>query len=236
MNANLNMSSAAWVAIDGPAGAGKTTVARLVARRLGYLYVDTGAMYRAITLKVLRLGTPLCSQSLRDLLRATDVRLLMPEDQSESRVFLDNQDVTAEIRSTWINRWVSPVSARSEVRQKMQRLQRQLAALGGVVMEGRDIGTAVLPAAGTKVFLTAARRDRVYRRTKELRAAGRRTSALQQFLAMGRRDRIDRRRADSPLRVAPDATVIDSTLLTADEVCECVIALHMFRHGGRSLQ
>lgn len=228
--------SAGSIAIDGPAGAGKTTVARLVARNLGLLYVDTGAMYRAITLKVLKSGAPLCPATLRDLLRSTAVHLSMTPGGAESKVYLDGEDVTRAIRSSWVNRWVSAVSARPEVRQEMQRLQRRLAARSSVVMEGRDIGTVVMPDAGTKVFLTAARRERVFRRTRELRGAGIRTSALQQFIDLGRRDRLDRGREDSPLRPAWDATVIDSTLISPEEVSECIIALHNSRRDGGSLR
>jgi cytidylate kinase len=221
------------VAIDGPAGAGKTTVARIVAAKLGYLYVDTGAMYRAVTLRVLRTGAPLVRDSLQPLVSSLDLRLLDGHRGSgEPRVLLDGEDVSQAIRCAAVTGWVSAVSADPAVRRAMVGLQRALAGAGGVVMEGRDIGTVVLPEAGTKVFLTAARRERARRRAKELARQGRPASVLQQYLAIRRRDRLDMSRPDSPLRTAADATIVDTTLLGPEEVAACVLALHSLGRKG----
>lgn len=219
------------VAIDGPAAAGKTTAARLVAARLGYLYVDTGAMYRALTLKFLRLGMPFREASLSSLAACTQVGLAAGPGES-LRVFLDCREVGDAIRSPAVTAWVSPVSAAPEVRRAMAGLQRALAAKGPVVMEGRDIGTVVLPGARTKVFLTASRQERARRRARDLRAAGRAASVLGQYLALRRRDGFDRHRAHAPLSLAPDAVLIDTTLLSPDDVAECIAALHERGAGG----
>lgn len=219
------------MAIDGPGASGKTTAARLVAARLGYLYVDTGATYRALTLKVLRLGTPLAAGSLSSLAVSTCVSLGVSAEGS-SLVFLDGQDVTSAIRSPAVTAWVSAVSADPDVRRAMAGLQRELAAGGRVVMEGRDIGTVVLPGAATKVFLTAARWERARRRARDLRLAGHEAGVLGQYFALRRRDGLDRTRADSPLRIAPGAVLIDTTLLGPDEVAECIVALHQRGPGG----
>jgi len=222
------------IAIDGPAGSGKTTVARLVAGRLGYLYVDTGAMYRAVTLRLLRQGTPLLPSSLLPVLYGLDVRLDVRPGNGYTRVWLDGQDVSQAIRGPRINSYVSEVSANPMVRRAMVAIQRRLALLGPVVMEGRDVGSVVLPQAGTRVYLTAALRHRAWRRYREMvSAAGRRvTTPLGQYWAIRRRDRYDRGRADSPLTLAPGATLIDSGRLTAAEVADCIVILHRVNTGG----
>jgi cytidylate kinase len=222
---------AGWIAIDGPAAAGKTTAARLVAERLGYLYVDTGAMYRALTLKVLKVGMPLRSGSLRPLLAATSVSLVTNAGFTP-RVFLDGCDVTAAIRCREVTARVSQVSAVPEVREAMVRLQRRIACRHAVVMEGRDVGTVVLPQAKTKVFLTAARRERARRRLKDFLRSGHEATFLGQYLALMRRDRLDSRRAHSPLKMSPDAVLIDTTLLAPDNVADCIVSLHQRGGGG----
>lgn len=213
------------VAIDGPAAAGKTTAAGLVAARLGYMYVDTGAMYRALTLKVLRLGMPLETASLNTIAACTQV-LLAADTNADPRVYLDGEHVGDKIRGPEVTAWVSRVSAHPVIRCAMVALQRALASEGGVVMEGRDIGTVVLPEAATKVFLTASRQERARRRAADLRRQGHRAEVSAQYFALRRRDGFDRRRAHSPLKLASDAVLIDTTLLAPDEVAEWIIALH----------
>lgn len=223
------------IAIDGPAGSGKTTVARLVAARLGYIYVDTGAMYRAVTLRFLQQGIPLGSPALLEqVLSSLSIRLGVTPAQGITPVWLDNVDVSLAIRSVQVTRWVSPVSALPVVRRAMVRIQRELAASGCLVMEGRDITTVVLPDATTKIFLTAALRERAQRRAKELRAQGRTTSRLEQYWALRRRDRYDSTRADSPLSLSSTATIVDTTLLTPQEAADCIVALHLVNTGGEA--
>lgn len=225
------------IAIDGPAGSGKTTVARLLAEQLGYVYVDTGAMYRAVTLRLLQQGAPF--EQDRSILAAViadlNVKLGLTSSGQAAPVWLDNVDVSRPIRSAAVTGLVSAVSADPAVRQAMVRLQREMAANGRVVMEGRDIGTVVLPNAITKVLLTAALRERAQRRAKELRGRGLPASRMAQYWAIRRRDQLDRNRTDSPLALAADATVVDSTLLGPAEVVAVIVALHQ-RHlkGGVS--
>lgn len=221
------------IAIDGPAGSGKTTVAKLVAARLGYTYVDTGAMYRAVTLRFLKQGIPLApDDALEQVLSALSIRLGLTPAEGVTPVWLDNVVVSQAIRSAQVTKWVSPVSALPVVRRAMVRIQSELAASGCLVMEGRDITTVVLPDATTKIFLTAALRERAQRRAKELRSQGHRTTRLQQYWAIRRRDHYDRTRADSPLTLASTATVVDTTLLTPDDAADCIVALHLVNTGG----
>lgn len=222
------------IAIDGPAGSGKTTVARLLAARLGYIYVDTGAMYRAVTLRVIRQGVPFATDrdALAAMLKDIDVRLAHGDHGQPAAVWLDGLDVSTAIRSAAVTAAVSAVSAEPLVRQAMVRLQRQMAASGRVVMEGRDIGTVVLPHAVTKVLLTAALRERAQRRARELRGRGVMTTRMNQYWAIRRRDRLDRSRSDSPLALASDATIVDTTLLNAEEVAAVVMSLHRLNCGG----
>lgn len=212
------------VAIDGPAAAGKSTVARRVAERLGYLYVDTGAMYRAITLKALEEGVPLDDpDALAALARRTVVDLR--RGTGGDTVWLDGRDVTRAIRRPEVTRAVSQVSAVPGVRQALVAQQRRLAAGGGVVMEGRDIGTNVLPGAEVKVYLTASEEERARRRHRELAAAGYTQELTALVREIRERDTYDAARAVAPLRRPDDATVIDSTALDIDAVVERVLAL-----------
>ena len=225
----------AWpasIAIDGPAGSGKTTVARLVAARLGYLYVDTGAMYRAVTLRVLRQGAALAEESLTPLLADVRLRLGLAAEAGLTPVWLDNQRVDGLIRGAQVTRHVSAVSAHHLVRRAMVALQREIGNGVPVVMEGRDIGTVVLPGATTKVLLTASLAERARRRARETVARGTKTTPMAQYWALRRRDRFDRTRADSPLRLAPGATVVDSTRLGPAEVADRIVVLHAAHTGG----
>ena len=211
------------VAIDGPAGAGKSTIARHLARHFGLLNLETGAMYRAFALKALRAGLPLDeSKSLEGLAPSTTIRLQPGEE--ENRVLLDGEDVTGLIRNQIVTDAASRVSVFPAVRALMVRLQQQLGAEGGVVMEGRDIGTVVFPHAEVKIFLDAAPEVRGLRRFDQLgpKPAQQPEEVIRDLRA---RDERDRNRADSPLKPAPDAVVLDSTDMTLQEVVEAAEAI-----------
>ncbi|RKY58723.1 MAG: (d)CMP kinase [Candidatus Latescibacterota bacterium] len=212
------------VAIDGPAASGKSTTARLVAERLGYRWVDTGAMYRALALKVVREGIkPWEEGRLREMLGRTEVRL--EEGDGGLRVLLDGEDVTELVRSPEVTRAVSWVCALPFVREAMVQLQRRMAAGGGVVMEGRDIGTIVVPDAEVKVFLDADVRERARRRWRELREKGMDVSLEDVERELEERDRKDSAREHSPLRRAPDAILVDTTNLSVEEQVERIVRM-----------
>ncbi|MDI6709501.1 MAG: (d)CMP kinase [Thermoanaerobacterales bacterium] len=210
------------VAIDGPAGAGKSTVARLVAREIGYRYVDTGAMYRALTLLALRKGIPCDAEDLVAELAAR-ARIIMNGDGPVPSVILDGEDVGTAIRQPEVSRHVSLVARIPAVRERLTELQRRMAAAGRVVMEGRDIGTVVLPHAEHKFFITASAEERARRRQRELAAAGRQCDLDVLAREIARRDFIDSTREVAPLRPAPDALVIDTTERTIDQVVEMIV-------------
>jgi cytidylate kinase len=204
------------VAIDGPAGAGKSTVARHLARHFGLLNLETGAMYRAFALRALRAGLPLDeSAGLERLSAETAIRLEPGEE--DNRVLLDGEDVTGLIRNQTVTDAASRVSVFPAIRAWMVRLQQQMGAEGGVVMEGRDIGTVVFPQAQVKIFLDAAPEVRGMRRYEQLGAepAQQPEEVIRDLRA---RDERDRNRADSPLKPAPDAVLLDSTRLTLEQV------------------
>jgi CMP/dCMP kinase len=210
------------VAIDGPAGAGKSTIARHLARHFGLLNLETGAMYRAFALKALRLEVPLDDPAALDRLAAeTDIKLEPGED--ENRVLLDGEDVTGQIRNQTVTDAASRVSVFPPIRAAMVKRQQQMGAQGGVVMEGRDIGTVVFPNAEVKIFLDAAPEVRGMRRYDQLGQAGHTTGAKptpppeEVIRDLHARDERDRNRADSPLRPAPDAFLINSTNLSLEE-------------------
>jgi CMP/dCMP kinase len=204
------------IAIDGPAGSGKSTVARAVAERLGLDYLDTGAMYRSVALAALRDGIdPTAAEPVAELARRTAIEV-------GTRVLVDGEDATAGIRGPEVTAAVSAVAANPEVRRELVRRQREWGeARGGGVVEGRDIGTVVFPGAGVKVFLTAAGGERARRRTRETADMG-----FDQVAAdMGRRDRFDSTRTDSPMLVAEDAVVIDTTGRSIESVVDEVVAM-----------
>ena len=212
------------VAIDGPAASGKSTTARLVAERLGYRWVDTGAMYRALALKAVREKIkPWEEGRLREMLGRTGVRL--EEGDGGLRVLLDGEDVTDLVRSPEVTRAVSWVCALPFVREAMVQLQRRMAASGGVVMEGRDIGTVVVPDAEVKVFLDADVRERARRRWRELREKGMDVSLEDVERELEERDRKDSAREHSPLRRAPDAILVDTTNLSVEEQVERIVRM-----------
>jgi CMP/dCMP kinase len=211
------------VAIDGPSGAGKSTIARHLARHFGLLNLETGAMYRAFALKALRVGLPLDDGAgLEELAAETTIRLEPGEE--ENRVFLDDEDVTGLLRNQTVTDAASKVSVFPPIRAWMVRLQQQLGASGGVVMEGRDIGTVVFPHAEVKIFLDAAPEVRGLRRFDQLGP----TPTVQPdevIRDLRARDARDRNRADSPLKPAPDAVLLDSTHMALEEAVAAAEAI-----------
>ena len=213
------------VAIDGPAGAGKSTVARAVARRLGVGHLDTGAMYRALTWLALARGVdPAAGDALVELARANPA-VLEPAAEGGGRVWIAAEDATQAIRRPEVTARVSEVSAHAGVREAMVAAQRALMREGDWVCEGRDIGTAVCPTASVKVFLTASPEERARRRRAELAEQGIELTEDEVLADVRRRDELDSTRAASPLRVADGAVVIDSSALSADEVVELIAGL-----------
>jgi cytidylate kinase len=211
------------VAIDGPAGAGKSTVARHLARHFGLLNLETGAMYRAFALRALRVGLPLDqSAGLEALAAETVIRLEATEE--DNRVLLDGEDVTGLIRNQTVTDAASRVSVFPAIRAWMVRLQQEMAAPGGIVMEGRDIGTVVFPHAQVKIFLDAAAEVRGMRRYDQLgpKPAQQPEEVIRDLRA---RDERDRNRADSPLKPASDAVILDSTNMTLEEVVAAAEAI-----------
>jgi cytidylate kinase len=210
------------VALDGPSGTGKTTVARKLADRLSAGYLDTGAMYRAITLAVLRAGIdPADAPAVTGLARETGYEI--GTSPGRPRVLLDGEDVGADIRTEAVNRAVSPVSAVPEVRELLVARQREiidevLAEIGGIVVEGRDIGTVVAPGAPLKIYLTASADIRATRRNAQDTAAGRESTVDDAKESVTRRDQLDSSRSASPLRAAEDAVGVDTSELNIDQV------------------
>lgn len=216
------MTAPVIVAIDGPAGAGKSTIARRVASRLGYLYVDTGAMYRAVALWAVRNGTGLDDwHRLEQLALAADIRL----DGDSGRVLLNGEDVTEAIREESISEAASRVSAAPGVRRALVEKQKQFALRQSVVMEGRDIGTVVFPEARVKIFLDASANTRAARRHQQLSGqdAARDPAGTEQ--SMRSRDERDRNRAEAPLLQAPDAEYLDTTSMDLATVEEAVLRI-----------
>ncbi|MCK8827342.1 (d)CMP kinase [Natroniella acetigena] len=210
------------IAIDGPAGAGKSTVAKLVAKRLGYIYIDTGAMYRALTLKALEEGIDLESEAdLAELAQNTEIKFI--KAGAEDRVVIDGLDKTEEIRANKVSNNVSIVAKVAAVRKELVRIQRGLAQAGGVVMDGRDIGTVVLPEAALKIFLNATVEERTKRRYQDLQQKGENVDFEQLKEEIIRRDELDRNRDVAPLKKADDAIEIDTTALEIEEVVNRIL-------------
>lgn len=213
------------IAIDGPAASGKSTTARLVAGRLGYTYIDTGAMYRAVTLAAdHREIDPADGPAVERLAGELDISFA-PQEDGTNRTLLDGEDVTGEIRRPEISAAVSLVSSWRGVRTAMVDLQRKMAGEGGVVLDGRDIGTVVFPDADLKIFLVADIEERARRRLGDLSAGGVATDLDRVAEDLRERDRSDSTRAESPLRPAADAIHIDTSGLTIDDQVERVIEL-----------
>ncbi|MFI8576832.1 (d)CMP kinase [Rossellomorea aquimaris] len=212
------------IAIDGPAAAGKSTVAKIVAGKLSYLYIDTGAMYRSLTYKALKLNIDLHDENgLKELLAQTKITL-EPTDDGQI-VYIDGEDVTDEIRQAAVTNSVSHVAVHSQVREEMVNRQQQLAKQGAVVMDGRDIGTHVIPDAEIKVFLLASVDERAQRRHEENISKGFPSDLEQLKVEIARRDKIDSEREVAPLKKADDATEIDTTSLSIPEVVDQIMLL-----------
>ena len=208
------------IAVDGPAGAGKSTVSKIVAARLGFTYIDTGAMYRAVGLKFLNSGQPFNENFLAEITRDIDIKL-----DDKAKVYLDGVDVTKEIRTPEVSKLASDVSKYGFVRKKLTDLQREMATKGAVIMDGRDIGTQVLPNADVKIFLTASLDERARRRFQELKAKGSNVTLDAIKTEIAARDKQDSEREIAPLKQADDAILIDSTGLTVDEVVAKILDL-----------
>ncbi len=208
------------IAIDGPSGAGKSTLGRLLARELGLLYIDTGAMYRAAALAVIESGVSTADEGeVARVVRDSDINLA--GDPDSLRVMLGGRDVSREIRTEEVSHTASVISAIPEVRRTLVSRQRELGERGGgVVLDGRDIGTVVFPAADVKFFLTAAPEERAHRRYEEDRMKERDATFEETLIEINTRDRRDTTRQDSPLAAAPDAVLIDSTELSIEGVFE----------------
>lgn len=222
------------VAIDGPAGAGKSTIAKAVAARCGFVYVDTGAIYRTVGLAVRRAGAdPHDAAAVAPLLPGLEIRFDYSPDGSQ-RMYLNGEDVSGAIRSPEMSMYASAVSALPAVRAFLLDMQREAAKVHSVVMDGRDIGTVVLPQADLKVFLTASREARARRRLAELAAKGDGSTFEQVAADMAKRDHDDASRAAAPLRAAEDAVTVDTSCMTLEESIAAVYDLVRQRMGEKS--
>lgn len=217
------------IAIDGPAASGKSTVGYQLAQALDFLYLDTGSMYRAATLAALRQGLdPNSEGAVTALVNDLDLRIKPQSGETDGRqytVLLDGDDVTWEIRSPEVDAHVSAVSSYLGVREEMVRRQREIGKQGAVVMVGRDIGTVVMPDAPLKLFITASPEERARRRWRDRSDQGHTTNYEEILIDVNRRDQLDRTREHSPLQVAEDAVIIDSTARTPEELLAAIMAL-----------
>ncbi len=220
------------VAIDGPVGSGKSSVAKALANRLGFVHVDTGAMYRCVTLEVMRRGVAFDdAEGMTKVAHEVDIRFEDPDDAeggtvpAEKRIFLDGQDVTEAIRSPEVSRNTSPVADVATVRAEMVRLQRQLALRGRSVLEGRDISSVVVPEARWQIYLTASLDERVGRRLRQYEAKGTPVDRDELRRDVAARDERDRSRPQGALKLSPEATIFDTTGIELDEVVETLSAM-----------
>lgn len=211
------------VAIDGPAGAGKSTIAQMVAKKLGYVYIDTGAMYRAVAWKVLQSGQPVTDALILKIVEDTNVSLENVNGQIYVKV--DGKDVTGQLRTPAVTGLVSRVAQLAPVREKMVLLQREMARNGAVVMDGRDIASHVLPKADVKVFLTASIEERAKRRWQEVKDKGYVADLEELKKEIEARDKADMERAVSPLVRVPEAVLLDTTGMGIEEVVAAVLKL-----------
>jgi cytidylate kinase len=213
------------VAIDGPAGSGKSTVARSLARRLGFTYLDSGALYRAVTLLALEAGARLDDGEALGRIAGEATIELREREHDYVQVIVNGREVSEDIRAPRVTGASSKVAAHPQVREALLRKQRELIAAGDYVVEGRDIGTVVAPDAAVKVFLTADAEERARRRAAELRRRGIETVAGEVRTAIEQRDKLDSTRSAAPLRAADDSVEIDTTELEVDQVVERAAAL-----------
>ncbi|WP_456382665.1 (d)CMP kinase [Persephonella sp.] len=213
------------IAIDGPAGSGKSTIAKMLARELGFTYIDTGAMYRAVALKVKRAGIdPSDEKAVLKLMENTDIKLEPAENGV--RVFLDGEDVSGLIRTEEIGKIASQIARFSQVRKRLVQMQRELGLKAkNAVIEGRDTGTVIFPDADVKIFMTASPEERANRRYRELVLRGLDVSYEKILTEIKERDRLDETRKDSPLRPAEDAVIIDTTGKELNQVFQEVLQL-----------
>ena len=224
------------VAIDGPVGSGKSTLARRVAAMLGYIYIDTGAMYRAVALKSMRQNIGFDDASAEKLVAlAGETRIDLRATDGTQQVLLDGEDVTAAVRTPEVAQGASKVAVNPGVRHVLVAEQRRAGEAGGVVMEGRDIGTVVFPDAHLKIFLTASPEIRAERRWREHRQKGESIDLARTLGEVHERDRRDRERAASPLVQAEDAVLVDSTAMEPEEVARLVVMLARERESAGCL-
>lgn len=209
------------VAIDGPAGAGKSTVAQMAAKELGFTYIDTGAMYRAVAWKSLQQGKTVTDALINDVVK--DIDIVLDYKEGKTRVFVDGTEVTSEIRTPEVTGIVSQVAALGPVRERLTDLQRKMAIQGSVIMDGRDIATNVLPNADIKIFLTASIEERADRRYKEMKAKGYDVDLKKLQEEIAARDKADSEREISPLVQAEDAELLDTSDMTIEEVVKAIL-------------
>jgi cytidylate kinase len=223
------------IAIDGPAASGKSTIGGLLAERLGYVYFDTGVMYRAVTWAALARGIAIEDEAgVTALAETLQIDVLLPtvDDERQYTVLADGQDITWQIRRPEVNRGVSPVSAYAGVRSALTAQQRRIGRKGQIVMVGRDIGTVVLPEADLKIYLDASVEERARRRYREDLARGAGAEYERVLDSVRRRDEIDSGRTLAPLQAAEDALVVDTTLMDVEQALERVLGLvESWRHG-----
>lgn len=214
------------IAIDGPAGAGKSTIARIVAKRLGLRYLDTGAMYRAVTLAALKKGVSCADEeALLRVATSMDLEIVFEKETKSNLVYLNGEDVTSAIRQPEVNASVSLVSSHKKVREFIVALQKEIGRQGCIVMDGRDIGTVVMPDADWKIFLQASVEERARRRQKELQRNGHEVDLVELEEQIRQRDHSDSTREVSPLRKAEDAIEVDTTHMNIEQVVDKVLAI-----------
>jgi len=220
------------IAIDGPAGSGKSTTARLVAERLGFMFLDTGAMYRALTLKALRMGLNLANEEeISSLTLTTKIELL--QISGRLKILLDREDVTDDIRTAAVSGNVARVAAHPAVREWLVQMQRRIGSRGNVVAEGRDVGTVIFPRARLKIFLVASIEERAKRRHKEL-AAQNQAEDIEALIAKIReRDALDSSRQVGPLKRADDAVDLDTTNLTVEQQVDFIVSRWTHENNDR---